>query len=285
MLSQVVPTGPVARSWVTSAAAVLLFMSCGLACVAASGSDALCHSSGRRPLTPYGLELCYMHSHRGCCLSGFDTQYIVPAYEAVLPPGAGCGAGSQRAYASMYALRRFLCLPCDPSEPLYRLRSVDGDIAKGGIVPPSTNSQPSEFTWRVCRSFLYGKPGSVRGLWGDDGSRYDECGVVLQTCPATPLFNVDSGQFSFPPTTCPTGTELVLPSVTLAESTDPGVELLLRVAQTMPDFQMVIVDDSDPAFDPAKTPCFGQSDGTHCAAYGGAVVWALVAAVLAALAL
>lgn len=215
-----------------------------------------CFLTDAPPNVPFGLQLCYMHSHAACCLPGFD-QDIQNAYTALVPNGQGCVPGSQRVYASLYALREYLCLPCDPQEPSYRFESVKGDIVDGGVVPPSKNSVAGEQTWRICRSFLYGKEGSLEGLWGNDGSRYGECGVIVSSCMSTPVFNITSATFQTPSLTCTATNELIIPSVAYRDSPDPALEMLSMVAQSMPDFQFVIVDD-DPNYDYEKTPCFGR---------------------------
>lgn len=217
-----------------------------------------CYVTDEYSLVPFGLDLCYMHSHNACCLTAFD-QDIKTAYLAVVAGGTGCKGGNQRIYSSLYSLREYLCLPCDPKEPSYRFESVKGDIVDGGIVPPSTNSVAGDQTWRICHSFLYGKPGSNQGLWGNNGARYSECGILLYSCQMTPVFNIATAEFEEVSSTCKAARELVIPSVALRESSDPGLDMLLRVAQTMSDFQIVVVNDSDPSYDYSKTPCFGRS--------------------------
>ncbi|AYU83327.1 hypothetical protein LdCL_350057900 [Leishmania donovani] len=216
-----------------------------------------CFVTDAAPAVPFGLELCYMHSHNACCLPGNDKD-IQTAYSALVPKGQGCVAGSQRIYTSLYALRQYLCLPCDPKEPLYRFESVKGDMVDGGLVPPSTNSVAGEQTWRICRSFLYGKEGTRKGLWGHDGSRYAECGVIVSSCMSTPVFNITAASFQSPSPSCVASNELIIPSITFRGFPNPALEMLSMVTQSIPDFQIVIVNDSDPNYDYDKTPCFGR---------------------------
>ncbi|KAK7198398.1 hypothetical protein NESM_000799400 [Novymonas esmeraldas] len=231
-----------------------------------------CFLTDAEPSVPFALGLCYMHSHNACCLPGFD-QAIQEAYSALVPNGQGCVPGSQRIYASLYALREYLCLPCDPREPSYRFESIKGDIVDGGIVPPSRSSVAGEQTWRVCRSFLYGKEDTLEGLWGDGGSRYGECGVITSSCMSTPIFNVTSATFQRPSSSCKASNELIIPSVSFRGSADPALQMLSMVAQTMPDFQIVVVNDSDPNYDYEKTPCFGLDGVAVGPRAGGLVRW------------
>jgi hypothetical protein len=241
-------------------------------CVLAGAASDKCFVTNNEPLVPFGLELCYMHSHKACCLPGFD-QEIQTAYSALVPNGQGCGPGSQRIYTSLYALRQYLCLPCHPDEPSYRFESVKGDIVDGGVVPPSTNSLPGEQTWRICRSFLYGKAGSNQGLWGNQGSRYAQCGVTVSSCMATPVFNITSATFVTPSSTCKAVNELVIPSIAFEDAADPALEMLSAVVQSMPDFQIVVVNDSDPNYDFNKTPCFGRNSAMAISTSVVAELW------------
>ncbi|KAG5467103.1 hypothetical protein LSCM1_01284 [Leishmania martiniquensis] len=238
-------------------AVFLLSVVAGLSIVSPGRGARKCFLTDSHPAVPMGLELCYMHSHKACCLPGFDKD-IRGVYSALVPNGQGCMPGSHRIYSSLYALREYLCLPCDPQEALYRFESVQGDMKDGGLVPPSANSAAGEQTWRICRSFLYGKAGTQKGLWGRSGSRYDECGIIINSCLSTPVFNVSTGSFESPSSSCKASSELTIPSITFRDSPDPALEMLSRVPQSMPQIQIVIVDDSDPNYDYDKTPCFGR---------------------------
>ncbi|KAG5467662.1 hypothetical protein CUR178_01308 [Leishmania enriettii] len=236
---------------------LLLVVVTGLAFVSPGQSADKCFLTDSHPTVPMGLELCYMHSHNACCLPGFDKE-IWAAYSALVPNGQGCMPGSQHIYSSLYALRQYLCLPCDPNEPRYRFESVRGDMVDGGLVPPSANSVAGEQTWRVCRSFLYGKKGTQKGLWGNNGSRYADCGVIVSSCMSTPVFNISTGSFQSPSSSCKASNELTIPSNTFRNAPDPALKMLSRVPQSMPEFQIVVVDDSDPNYDYDRTPCFGR---------------------------
>lgn len=219
----------------------------------------ICHSTGQTPRIPKGLDTCYMYSSKACCLPGYDRDYIRAAYMNIIPLGGGCRAGSQTIRAVFYDILRYLCLPCNPKEPLYRFESIKGDIVDGGIVPPSPQSKPGEYTWRICHSFLYGKPGSNEGIWGRNADHYEKCGINLQMCPATPLFDIATQEFEEPPEKCPIEPRVVIPSVAFEGATDPALQMLLHIAQSALDFQIVVVNDSDPKYNFAATPCFGKN--------------------------
>ncbi|GET93047.1 hypothetical protein, unknown function [Leishmania tarentolae] len=252
-------------------ALLLVSLATGLMLAMPGQSADKCFVTDEAPSVPFGLELCYMHSHNACCLPGNDKD-IQTAYEVLVPKGQGCVAGSHRIYTSLYALRQYLCLSCDPNEPSYRFESVKGDIVDGGLVPPSRNSVPGEQTWRICRSFLYGKEGTKKGLWGDNGSRYAECGIIVSSCMSTPVFNITTASFQSPSPSCPASNELIIPSIAFSGSPNPALKMLSMVTQTIPDFQIVIVDDSDPNYDYDKTPCFGR-DTTVTVASASLSLW------------
>lgn len=237
---------------------IICFIVIALLLAVCTGEE-ICHQTGRPPNTPYGLELCYMYSHNACCLAGYDEQ-IVTAYQSIIPGGSGCKPGSQRIHAMLYDFLRYLCIPCDPREPAYRFKSAVGDIVDGGIVPPSTSSSADDYTWRVCKSFLYGAPGKNEGIWGKNASQYNECGIGLQSCLATPIFNIETATFEYPTTSCTSETEIVIPSITFKDASSPALEILSRIAQTFSDFQIVIVDDRSPSYNYDLTPCFGRND-------------------------
>lgn len=243
--------------------------------VTATSDDGICHTTGIPPKVPFALDVCYMHSHNACCLTGYDKE-IKNAYSAIISGGSGCKPGAQRIRALLYSLLRYLCIPCDPNEPSYRFESVIGDQVDGGVVPPSLNSLPGELTWRVCQSFLYGPPGKHQGIWGVNGSHYDDCGIVLQSCLSTPIFNMETQRFTSPSPNCSSESDLLIPSVAFRNSPNPALEMLSLIAQTMADFQIVVVNDSDPAYNYEKTPCFGRSSAaSHHSAFSVVVSLAL----------
>lgn len=235
---------------------LLLIAALTLVLPSVSAED-VCFSTRAAPTTPYGLDLCHIYAKNACCLPSYD-QTIKSAYQSIVPYGPGCTPGSQMVFAMLYDIMLYLCLPCNPEEPSFRLESARGDMVDGGVVPPAIGAAPGEYTWRVCRSFLYGPKGSNRGLWGDKASQYDTCGLHLQSCQATPIFDINTSTFLDPPSTCSSELQLTIPSVAFAGSADPGLEMLSLVAQTNPYFQMVVVDDESDAYSFDKTPCFGR---------------------------
>lgn len=233
-----------------------------------------CIVSGHPPSQPLGSDFCTQFASKSCCLPSFDVNHVQEAFLAVIPQGPGCGATKHSVRAAYSALRRFACLPCDPMEPQYRFLSSQGDIAHGGVVPAATDVDDTTFTWRICRSFFYGRQSGQlrRGLWGTNASHFDKCGVNIGQCKALPVFNVSNRTFSVPDPDCTsTDTDLVIPSVAFADFDDPAAEMLSYLPQTIGGFRFVVVDDEDPSFDFRATPCFG-SDVNSAAAAARALV-------------
>ncbi|EPY39583.1 hypothetical protein AGDE_04345 [Angomonas deanei] len=199
-----------------------------------------------------------MYSHNSCCLAGYD-QEIKAAYSNIIPGGPRCDAGSQVIYTSLYDLLRYLCLPCNPEEPSFRFETAVGDVAEGGVIAPIPGAAAGEYAWRICKSFLYGAPGSNEGIWGNGASQYDRCGIKINTCVMTPSIDAATLTVTEPSPSCTPETDIVIPSTAFASSTDPALDLLTRIAQTFADFQIVVVDDYDPLYDRSKTPCFGHN--------------------------
>lgn len=218
-----------------------------------------CFITGKLPTKPLGTDFCTEFASLSCCLPSFDINTIQPAYYGVIPQGPGCGSTKHTIRAAYSSLRRFSCLPCDPKEPQYRFRSIEGDVAFGGTVPPSPASAATDFTWRICKTFLYGRNAgaSKRGLWGNSASHFDSCGVNVQTCAQNPVYDVVNANFSKLDSTCTSSADLVIPSVAYKDSSTPASDMLQYIAQTIPGFQFVVVDDEDANFNMKKTPCFG----------------------------
>jgi hypothetical protein len=201
--------------------------------------------------------------------------------------GAGCGLSKHSVRAAYSQLRAWACFACDPNEPKYRLRTKIGDLHLGGKVKPALSAGDSDFTWRVCKSFLYGTNRS-KGLWGGTAAQYDSCGLLTGTCVKSPVYNNTSQDFSATTPTCATpeelsSSELVVPSVAFQSYEDPAAVMLSLLSQTIADFKFVVVDDTDPSFDGSKTPCFGSSSGSALSVIVSLALSMVVALVASAL--
>lgn len=216
-----------------------------------------------------GLEFCYTHNPHACCLPATDAN-IRDAFEKITELGAGCSRTKHSVKATYRELREFACLPCMREEPQYRYRTQIGDAhLPGGQNPPDSTAAATKYTWRVCRSFLYGFDGKS-GLWGGDGKKYDACGVKqMSSCTSQhqwgfdPRLNSGAGGFVEsdqlvldldPMAVC--GDNLIIPSVEFAEASDPAEQMLGLLAMEIPDFSFVVTNDSDPDFRFNETPCF-----------------------------
>ena len=234
-----------------------------------------CFSTGLLPRAPAGLDFCLQHSYLSCCLPGFDSGTIISLYQSYVATGAGCGLSKHSVRAAYSQLRAWACLACDPLEPRYRFLSAVGDLHLGGTVSPSNKSGPTDFTWRVCKSFLYGS-GNSQGLWGKNGSQYDTCGMQISSCVQAPLYNISNATFSSSGT-CTSNTELIVPSVAFLDDSDPAATMLSMMSQSLNGFQFVVVDDMAPGFNWMNTPCFGSNGaGTLSTLLATAVVFAMM---------
>jgi hypothetical protein len=242
-----------------------------------------CYVSGLAPGEPAGTDFCTDFAALSCCLPGYDINKAQAAFFDLIPQGPGCGSSKHSVRAAYSALRTFSCLPCDPREPQYRFQTQVGDIVNGGVVPGSPTSSPDEFTWRICRSFIYGRNNGAlrRGLWGSNASHFTRCGLMLSQCKASRVFNSSNLTFSELDASCDSSaTDLIIPGLAFEGLDDPGVELLSYVPQSINGFQFVVVDDEDPSFSFARTPCFGAESSSSTLVALTATLLSLLAAIL-----
>lgn len=248
-------------------------------------NNATCMLTGLLPSEPPGADFCSQFTSKSCCLPSYDLNTIQPNYLAIVPQGPGCGATKHSIRASYSAFRSLVCLPCDPKEPQYRFLSAMGDTASGGLVPADPNAGATDFTWRICKSFFYGRGRGTlkRGMWGTNASHLDKCGLNVQTCRQTSYFDPVALTWTRPNPNC-TGSaaDLIVPSVAYSGVTDPAVDLTSYLPVNIPNFQFVVVDDEDQAFSFAATPCFG-SDVSAAPALQSIFIAILTLAVSAAL--
>lgn len=224
-----------------------------------------CFVSGLSPREPAGTDFCTDFASLSCCLPGYDVNTVQAAFYNLIPAGPGCGSSKHSVRAAYSSIRKFSCLPCDPLEPQYRFQTQVGDIVNGGVVAGSPSADPTEFTWRVCRTFLYGRQQGAlrRGLWGNNGSHFTQCGLMLPQCKASPVYNATNQTFAaLDPSCTSTELDLLIPALAFGDAEDPAVELLSYVPQSIGGFQFVVVDDEDPAFSYAHTPCFGRESSS-----------------------
>ncbi|CUG92451.1 GPI-anchored surface protein, putative [Bodo saltans] len=242
-----------------------------------------CYVSGLLPGEPAGTDFCTDFAALSCCLPGFDINTVQAAFFNLIPQGPGCGSSKHSVRAAYSALRSFSCLPCDPREPQYRFQTQVGDIVNGGVVPGAPTASSDEFTWRICRSFFYGRNSGAlkRGLWGNGASHFTRCGLMLPQCKATPVFNASNLTFSVLDASCTsTSTDLIIPELAFDGFDDPGVELLSYIPQSINGFQFVVVDDDDPSYSYARTPCFGSDSSCSPLVALTAVVLTIVATLM-----
>lgn len=248
---------------------MLTFVLAGILIVCCSSLEAqyfidnnhTCFVSGLPPSTPAGTDFCTDFASLSCCLPGFDVNTVQEAFFGLIPQGPGCGSSKHSVRAAYSALRSFSCLPCDPREPEYRFRSQIGDIVNGGVVPASPTAADDEFTWRICKTFLYGRERGTlkRGLWGRNASHFTTCGLMLPQCKSSRVYNTTSETFiDLDPACKSEDVDLLIPTLAFGGFDDPAVEMLSYVPQSIGGFQFVVVDDEDPSFSFSSTPCFGS---------------------------
>lgn len=220
-----------------------------------------CATTGLPPREPEGLHFCTQYSTRSCCLPSFDLNSIAEDFNQIVPMGPGCGIYRHSAKAAYAFIQRLTCLPCDPQEPSYRFLTKLGDQDLGGVVPPVAGAADDDFTWRICRSFLYGRDHGVsrRGLWGSNASHFDKCGLNVKKCAVAPRLDATTGTFvAVDPTCTDESFDMVVPSVWFAEAEEPAESLLQYVPVQLPGFKFVVVNDESAAFRFQATPCFGK---------------------------
>ena len=254
---------------------------CAMLCV---GSEALpttyfvnrpgvCWASSKAAKQQMPLEFCHWYNERSCCNPGHD-QAASGAFFGMLAAGPGCAPMNQKVRATYREARELLCMPCDPLEPRFRVRRNIGDAHLGGSIAADPTAAENAFTWRICLSFVFGKPNDVGGLWGLDGSKYDDCGMQVQNdCnsrtqvtvnPATGAL-VDTG-VSVAPDGISCGATFVVPSTEFANETETGTDAQMssmqRFVSKMPHWMQTpdftFVDDLAARFVWNNTPCFGR---------------------------
>lgn len=214
-----------------------------------------CFASTQPAQKPFPLEFCYWLNDNSCCVPGTDLV-AENAFYGMVSTGAGCSPSDHKVRAINNEMRDFLCMPCDPNEPSYRFLTAVGDMAAGGVNGPSASAAPDDFTWRICASFLYGKD-DKSGLWGGDGSKFDQCGVLLQTGNAT------SAQMIFPRAEYGD----------VADNQHQAAQNFLSVLPMwLPGFSFVITDDiTNTSFNYTATPCFRGTNSASSKAIAMAV--------------
>lgn len=230
-----------------------------VAVVAATNSCALTGISPRR----YEVNLCTSYSlTEGCCLAGVDATVRSSLVGITNNGVAECQMASNHIMALMSDIRAWMCMPCSRNEPRYRFLLKDGDIHIGGLAPPNPAADPEAYGWRVCKSFLYGS-NRLQGVWGGDGSKYDNCGLNLPSCNQVSMVAYDSSTSSW--TTEAAGScsdsGYVIPSVAFGGSETPAEQILLRIPSAISDFTFFVVDETDPLYDSNTAPCLASVNG------------------------
>jgi hypothetical protein len=196
-------------------------------------------------------------------LPGSDLD-VLNAYVQVVDVGAGCSPSKHSVKAVFKEVKDYMCMVCDPDEPTYRFQTRFGDVKVGGVNAPDPSMPVDDFTWRICRSWLYGKDG-VSGFWGN-GSKYDRCGIqFLNDCSAIKQWSFDSatGQwvesdvpilYNWDPGMC--AGDPIIPKLEFGSDPEPAASLMQIIPNFIPNFKFVITDDLDPSFRYNNTPCF-----------------------------
>lgn len=226
-----------------------------------------CISSGLTPSEPAGLTFCVWYHKNSCCLPAIDNE-ILENYFSTVSLGPGCASASHENKATHREIRDLMCMPCDPHEPRFRFSTKQGDIAQGGKIPGDPTAPDGDFTWRICKSFLYGKD-AKSGLWGDGGRKYDRCGFYHSPdCAMHPQYGYDPAtgtwiQSPFPAQASDGHScdpQLIIPRLEFEGTTDPAERLMQFLPMVLPvDFKFVVVDDMEAGFNYQATPCFRGS--------------------------
>lgn len=224
-----------------------------------------CIATGMLPNKHFHLRFCgESYPHQRCCSSSTDTQNRESYVALTSTDAATCGPSSPASHKAMKEIRDFLCLPCDPHEPSYRYKQFDGDLHLGGQAPPNPDADPEEWAWRICKTFIFGKDGKS-GMWGADGSKFNECGYSAAQCKNAAYLEYDENSSTwirnFPETcTFPADSGPVFPSLFYS-----GTELQ-KAAQVLQDawsavnnFAFYVVDDQHPSYSYDEAPCFGRN--------------------------
>jgi hypothetical protein len=237
--------------------------------------------STQLPEKPTGLEFCYWYNDNSCCTSSNEDDIINYFQSAAGGLGAACSPSKHENKLNYWHVREWLCMECDPKEPTYRFLTRQGDIHLGGTTEGDPTAETTDFTWRVCKSFVYGKDGKG-GLWGGDGKKYDDCGIKVQTnCEdAKQVYFVVSNNVTgegevvvseqpvlagWDPYMC--GDSAITPSVEYSDLDEPAIAFMTAISPPSFDPPFVVIDDtlSEP-----KLPCFKGARIIEKAASSGA---------------
>ena len=230
-----------------------------------------CMMTGRLPERPAPLSFCYWFNDLSCCVPGWDLD-IGNAFVEVSDLGQGCSPSKHSVKSAYFQIREWMCLGCDPKEPTYRFRTNVGDAhLPGGQNPPDSAAPDEDFTWRLCKSWLYGKDGKS-GLWGNNASKYDLCGIqFLNDCSAIKQWGYDPGTGQFVESSIPIldgwdpgmcAGDVIFPGIEFGNDPEPAASLLQIIPQFTPDFKFVITDDNATDFNREATPCYRGAAGS-----------------------
>jgi len=124
-------------------------------------AEQICSLSQQAPAAAkYQFQMCRRYENKACCVIGHDED-MENNFAALMDVGIDCPYIKRNKSPELY---EFMCLGCDPNQPKF----VRDGNAKG------TNG-----TILVCQEF-------VNKLWGEDGSRYDACGVRISSTVVIP---------------------------------------------------------------------------------------------------
>jgi hypothetical protein len=252
-----------------------------------------CMASTVESKKPRPLEFCYQYNRDSCCTPGNDAA-AKDAFLTMVEAGAGCSPSDHSVRAAYREVRDFICMGCHPHEPLFRFQASVGDEHVGGTVAPNPAASDDAFVWRVCGSWLYGLDDNS-GLWGGDGRKFDECGINLPTpCEGTPVMSFDSTTNTWvtgpsnaisPDSDC--GTDIIFPRSEYgpyASSQKHAARMFLAaLPQWLPNFNFVVVNDTQYGFNHSATPCFRGNYVASATSFAVAftVVLAIAATVIA----
>jgi hypothetical protein len=251
-----------------------------------------CIVSTKPPREPQGLEFCHWYNKHSCCIPTGD-QNIIDMFTNLMNLGLACSPAKHSVKTTYNPIRDWYCMSCDPHEPRFRFQTKYGDRMVGGHNNPDPNAAEDDFTWRVCKTFIYGHDGKS-GLWGTDGSKYDSCGLMTPNPCGNQkqfVFNATSGAIeeSAQPVLLDwedyqCGDNVLVPSSEFEGADEPAVDFMKLVAPPNYDgmnFKFVVTDNTRSDFDWERTPCFlGALAGTMLTAATSIALAVLVSIVL-----
>jgi hypothetical protein len=207
----------------------------------------------KKPQKPgAALHPCPEFSQRSCC-SNVGAQEIGDAFDHLMNIGGSGGVpiNEERclliAKENHIALKDYMCMYCNPHQNKYMgcCDEISNDtttclstLKKTGDVGCDANTVN---TVRVCKSF-------ADALWGDDGSKYDGCGMMMWV--ADPVATEDPANpnnwLSWGALEGKHGDDPVTPSVTWSGQ----AKYFFRDVKPplFDQFYVVIVDDDDTCF-------------------------------------